>query len=352
MRGIRILGGGLSGLTAAINLAKEGYDVTVYEKNGDVGMRFHGDLQGLENWSEKKDIIEELRWMNVEVNFDCDSFTHIKLTNCAKTRDIHREKPLYYLVKRGSFPGTLDYGLKEQARKSGARILFKETLPPEDADIVATGPVPSKAPAVVKGITFKTRKGDTAVLALNADLAHMGYSYLFTTKGYGCMCAVVFTETNKVSDCFEKTREFFVKEFNLEIQSPKEVGGIGNFSLKKVYRRGTTLYVGEAAGLQDFLWGFGMRYAIESGYLAAKSIIEDKDYEKMAGKRFGKKSKASFVNRYLWERTAEKDYSYLINNAEFVAKNLHSFHHYNLLQRGIYTLALFNLKKKYPQIME
>ena len=53
MKEIKILGAGLSGLTAAINLAKEGYRVDVYEKNKDVGMRFHGDIQGLENWSEK-----------------------------------------------------------------------------------------------------------------------------------------------------------------------------------------------------------------------------------------------------------------------------------------------------------
>ena len=54
MKEVKILGAGLSGLTAAINLAQIGYKVDVYEKNKDVGMRFHGDLQGLENWSKKK----------------------------------------------------------------------------------------------------------------------------------------------------------------------------------------------------------------------------------------------------------------------------------------------------------
>ena len=69
-----ILGAGLSGLTTAINLAKEGFKVDVYEKNKDVGMRFHGDLQGLENWSEKRDVLEELKEMSIETNFDCDPF--------------------------------------------------------------------------------------------------------------------------------------------------------------------------------------------------------------------------------------------------------------------------------------
>ncbi len=46
----KIIGAGLSGLTAAINLAKAGYKVDVYEENKDSGLRFNGDLQGLENW--------------------------------------------------------------------------------------------------------------------------------------------------------------------------------------------------------------------------------------------------------------------------------------------------------------
>jgi phytoene dehydrogenase-like protein len=37
MKEMKILGAGLSGLTAAINLAKEGYRVDVYEKYKDVG---------------------------------------------------------------------------------------------------------------------------------------------------------------------------------------------------------------------------------------------------------------------------------------------------------------------------
>src|SRR5271169_1948660 len=117
MNTIKILGAGLSGLSAAINLARSGYKVEVYEKNKDVGMRFNGDLQGLENWSEKKDIIAELREMNVNVDFDYTPFHRIILTNTVKAREIHWKKPLFYLLKRGSFPGSIDYSLKEQALK-------------------------------------------------------------------------------------------------------------------------------------------------------------------------------------------------------------------------------------------
>ena len=38
-------------------------------------------------------------------------------------------------------------------------------------------------------------------------------------------------------------------------------------------------YVGESGGLQDFMWGFGMRMAVWSGVLAARDILGECDYE-------------------------------------------------------------------------
>jgi flavin-dependent dehydrogenase len=352
MKGLTILGAGLSGLTSAINLARGGYDVDVYEKNKDVGTRFRGDLQGLENWSARKDILEKLREMNIEVDFDCDPFSRVTLTNRSRTKEIVFQRPLFYLVKRGSFSGTIDHGLKTQALELGINIHFEETRSPNEVDIVATGPILEEVPAVVKGIVFKTDVKDAAIVLCNDEFAFKGYSYLLITKGYGCLCTVVTVdELYRVNRCFEKTKAFFARRIGLNMQSPKEVGGVGSFSPKSVYKKGTTLYVGEAAGLQDLLWGFGMRFAVTSGYLAAQSIINNEDYEQIAKKHFENKLKASLVNRYLWEEVASKnDYSLLIYLAEFVKKILHSMHNYNLLQRVAYPMASYHLKKKYPKL--
>jgi len=351
MKGIKILGAGLSGLTAAINLVKKGYKVDVYERNEDVGMRFHGDIQGLENWSEKEDILEELKEMNVDISFDYDPFSKVILTNCSKIKVINSKRPIFYLVKRGSFPGTLDYGLKTQALKLGVDIHFQKTLCPSEVDIVATGPNPKQLVGFVKGITFRTNVKDTAIVAFNDKLAFKGYSYFLVTKRYGCMCTVVQRhEVYRINEYFEKTKEFFVEKLNLDIRPLKEVGGVGSFSLRN-FKKGNTLYVGEAAGLQDFLWGFGIKFAIKSGCLAAQSIIGNKDYEEIAKKYFVNRLKAGVVNRYLWENfLSEKDYSILIDIAEFMKKNLYSMHKYNLLQRMIYPFALVDLKKKYPEL--
>ena len=118
----------------------------------------------------------------------------------------------------------------------------------------------------------------------------------------------------------------------------------------KNFKNGASLYVGEAAGLQDFLFGFGMRYAFASGYLAAQSVIYKKDYEKIADKHFGRQITAGVINRWLWETIlSKKDYSALINFPQLI-ENLYSIQNYNLLQQTLYPLALFSLKKRYFEL--
>ncbi|RLF88431.1 hypothetical protein DRN43_05810 [Thermococci archaeon] len=67
MKKVKILGGGVSGLTCAINLAREGVDVEVYEIRPNSGCRFHGDFQGLENWSSHQDALRDLQGKNIDL---------------------------------------------------------------------------------------------------------------------------------------------------------------------------------------------------------------------------------------------------------------------------------------------
>ncbi len=348
----KILGGGLSGLTAAINLAKAGYKVEVYEKNKDVGMRFGGDLQGLENWSEKKDILEDLEEMNVKTNFDYVPFSAIELRNCKTGRVLKFEKPIVYTVKRGSFPGTFDQHMKKLALKEGVKINFKRSIAPKEADIVATGPEHKRVMAVAKGVTFKTNHKDIIVGLVNDELAFRAYSYLIIAKGYGCLCSSVGGDLKRIGECFEKTKRFFEKKYRLKIKNGKKVGGVATFSFNQKYKSGKTLYVGEAAGLQDFLWGFGMRYAITSGYLAAQSIINKWDYEKVIHKRFKNKLKAGIVNRFLWEKLNRNEYKGVIDHSEALKNHIYSLNNYNIIQRVISPLAVRHINKEYPHIVK
>ena len=43
------------------------------------GKWFDGDFQGLENWSQKTDILDDLNLMNIKINFQCTPLKKLKL---------------------------------------------------------------------------------------------------------------------------------------------------------------------------------------------------------------------------------------------------------------------------------
>ncbi|MGK7370121.1 MAG: NAD(P)-binding protein, partial [Candidatus Halalkalibacterium sp. M3_1C_030] len=116
---IHVIGAGPAGLVAAINLAKNGYPVTVYEMKEDVGTRFNGDYQGIENWSTEEDARQFLEAVGVETNFSFESYADGDFFNPSGEKyNFNMSRPLFYLVERGTSEWSLDQGLKRQALKA------------------------------------------------------------------------------------------------------------------------------------------------------------------------------------------------------------------------------------------
>lgn len=351
---IKILGAGPSGLTAAINLALAGFPVDVFEKRSDTGKRFHGDLQGLENWSDEENVLEQFGRMNIATNFDADPFLKLVITNGYNQRVSHYDHPLCYLVKRGDVDGSLDQGLKQQAFAAGVNIHFRQTIPEEEADIVATGPISRELFAVDKGIVFRTDYEDTNVFLLNDRAAYKGYSYLLITKGYGCLCTVLFDRFPDLDRNFEVARQMLEEMFDFDIRDPQPVAGVGCFSTKNTYQKGETLYVGEAAGLQDLMWGFGIKTAVESGYMAADCIINNRDFAMTAQERFQPKLKATLVDRFVWEILRYKDYRAVVGDGLSTQArssfDLGFMYNYSWLHRLVYPFARWAMRRRYPNL--
>ena len=74
MKTITILGGGIAGLTAAINLKGAGIDVEVHERKKFCGKHTH-DFQFLENWTFQKDALAILKDLNIQTDVDIE-FLH------------------------------------------------------------------------------------------------------------------------------------------------------------------------------------------------------------------------------------------------------------------------------------
>lgn len=311
---VEISGAGPSGLAAAITIAKGGGQVVVHEHNSDVGMRFHGDFQGIENWTTSGDVLEELHSIGIETGFDHAPFREMVIYDPhGRERVLRSPEPFFYLVRRGPAAGMLDASLKEQALSLGVEIRFQEPwhhLP--EGGIVAQGPRGSDAIAV--GYVFETDMADGAFGAISDRLAPKGYSYLLIHKGRGTVSTAMFEDYHNEKVYVDRTVEFFQEKVGLRMKDQRHFGGTGNFLVPRTARKGNILFVGEAAGFQDALWGFGMRYAMLSGYIAGRTVLsgtQDK-YDRLWKPRLGGNLRAGIVNRYTFEKLGDAGYSKLL----------------------------------------
>ena len=305
---IDILGAGLSGLAAATILAKAGKEVHVHEIRKDSGARFDGDFQGIENWTSETDFFEEMKTWGLEPEeFKSNSFDIIDLihpddviTNPVTSGTAFR------VVERGTDEHCIDQGFKRMAISAGAKIHYEVKVNPNDCDIVAAGPKDSSA--IAFGEIFHTDHPNHVAFQLNDKLAPGAYSYLIIIDGIGLICTCLWRKQKKSGRYLNETIAWYESNYELNRIPIKRVGGKGDFSLPEKYIHENKIYVGEAGGLQDFMWGFGMRYAITSGVLAAQSILDQCDYEVEVRKKLVPLIKTSAINRFLMNRIGDRGF--------------------------------------------
>lgn len=295
---IRILGAGPAGLAAAIHLSRNGVPVTVYEKHGTVGSRFSGDLQGLENFSSGDDIVDRLRAYSIDIGPVCTAVRAGMVVGPAAHAVIGSNQPFFYLLERGDFAGSLDVALKEQAVRQGVTIVFNANADPADCDILASGPVRPRIFGY--GQIFRTSCADTAISILDNAVVPGGYAYLLASRGHATLAVIRFGAPRDMRSCLARAVDRFRNLLDFTMEEPKAFAGSGSFCPQYSAVREGKLLVGEAAGFQDYLFGFGMRYALLSGVLAAKSIIDGSDYDRLWRKEFGGQLQVSRINRMFY----------------------------------------------------
>jgi len=313
---VEIVGAGPAGLAAALGIVKQGGRAIVYERRNEVGSRFHDDLQGLENWTTQGDVLEELADIGIETNFSATPFHEAVLFDPGGGRHVYRsEQPMAYIVHRGAVAGSLDLGLKQQALDAGVEIRFGQARGQlAHGGIVARGP--HGADAIGVGYLFDTDMADGAYIALSNTLAPQGYAYLLIQGGRGTLMSWMYDDFHNEQRYLENSVDFFHDRLGLEMEQPRRTGGAANFSYPRSARKGKLLYVGEAAGFQDALWGFGMRYAMLSGHLAARALLTGQDYDRLWQRRLGPLLRAALVNRYIYRRLGNRGYDRLLRSID------------------------------------
>jgi flavin-dependent dehydrogenase len=309
---VHIAGAGPAGLAAAITLARAGREAIVHEARPTVGYRFRRDLQGLENWTVAQDVIAELEALGLSTAFDRTPCRRgVVYDPHGRARIMKSEAPIFYLVERGPGTGTLDSALLAQARALGVTVRFNSRIGPSDAPaVLAAGP--KQADAIAVGYHFDTAMPDGFWVICDDSLAPQGYAYLLVMHGRGTVKSCMFSGFQNRHLYVERTVEAFRRLAGLEMRDPRPHGGVASFRHPPSAPAGDWRLAGEAAGFQDALWGFGMRFAMRSGVLAARALIEHEDYEALCQRELRPWLRTSIVNRALYSLLRNRGYPWFL----------------------------------------
>lgn len=297
---IKILGAGLSGLTAAINLAKAGKAVRIFEKRRAVGEHIFPNLQCLkiEPYKSVQDYFAKhgLEPKNFEhVGLPKDYF----LTRRRSIRLVHKTKDIF--VVRGG-KKSLEYAMFLQAKKLGVGFEFESKATERDVNIVASGP--KKVATAAFGLVYENN-------ALDNEEFLMMFDDRYSPKGWYLYALPTMDGGMEIVNCAAQPYASSVKPLLLKAlrerpelkelvgrQKPVSTfGGFGYFDMPRSAIAEGRLYAGEAAGFQDAFAGFGMEYALMSGKLAADSVIHSVNYDSLWKKELMPRLKLHFAKR-------------------------------------------------------
>lgn len=292
---ITIVGAGLSGLVAAINLRREGYEVEIWEGAKSLGMLedFHPSIH-----ATPIDPARVSRYIGIDIS---PCFIPVKRFRMIVEKEKFDLNPAhYYLVERGGRKTSIDTYLYNLAVDMGVKVLFDHYVRrlediPERA-IVATGFNKDGMEAI--GVPYQNGTGAYARKKLDDPRFEdtlMGWSGKYSTDyGYlsvanGLMFFLVFTRypmtDQNIEDCKRHLEETEGLTFPKWSKHSGHIPVLGKDSLKLF--RGNRVLTGTISGMIDPAGMFGIHGALVAGKIAQLAYT-DTERALVDFKRFNK----------------------------------------------------------------
>jgi hypothetical protein len=303
-----VVGAGLAGLCAAINLRREGYDVRVLERRDGVGGPARdmstGELTYVMADGTPMEVEKISRYIGIDVAPACVPLHSTRIYSFRKRFDIDFPKNVpAVLVERGSRKDSMDMYLYH--------IAAREDLPPKS--IIAAGlfedaykelgiPYVHVEGLFGQGMVADDYDGPNVILYMDRHTQ----DYAFFSTIHGLAGALLFQRKKPLS---QEAKEWFPEQLKKDegIEFPEwhnlDVGVLpmGSINNPRLFS-GRFILAGTLAGAQDPVLLFGVHGALVTGKIAAMALSRPEE----ALKQFRKINllwKLSYLNRLFVELT-------------------------------------------------
>jgi flavin-dependent dehydrogenase len=128
--------------------------------------------------------------------------------------------------------------------------------------------------ALARGLSFALDRSEFSATILCDHLAPRGYIYFLVAEGQATLGTVQVGDLRGSTQRLQAAVDAVERRWEFRVPATAAAwAGHAGFAIPRHCMRGRTLVVGEAAGFQDALFGFGIRStAMLSGALAAISL--------------------------------------------------------------------------------
>jgi len=333
---IKIAGAGISGLSAGIVLAERGFPVQIFEARAEVGSFFSKDVHSLRNYLYDEDILDQYKNFGFSVPPAYPIYNQIRFApDLKKIRIFSDHKPLFYNFFRGNIGiNSLDKHFYSLALEKKVKFFFGVPAKDNEVDIIATG-----APkAMIGGYgrhyrNVKNLEPHTNYVFWEDDYAPKGYIYITPYEDEASVAVVSF-QPEEIPGLEKKfnnliTNHPIVKDL-LEGAEPENIiSGFAHYSNSIQLRTKGQLRTGEAGGFLDAATGFGVHYAIISGYLAANIIAEKNAFS--LEQEIRSELRRQHAKRRKIEKMRNNDYNDAVSNLQLKFKKGISIEEYRMM---------------------
>jgi flavin-dependent dehydrogenase len=279
---IQVYGAGISGLVAAIQCARKGIDVTVYEKEPKIGgsTSCHPSVH-----------MTPMHLAQMEEHLD------IELKSCFSPVESFRgylgdktyvfSPENLYVVERGPRRTSLDFFLYQKALKEGVTVEFSHPLTREalkeipDGSIIATAGYSQLVEALhLPYLLFKQYDTHQKTDHKNSTIAYFGEftsDYGYVSIKDGLLSAQLSGPGNLSEKNLQRFTALVKKTEGIDLTAwsslrssfPKKARRHASYAGK------TFVLAGDVAGFLDPFFGFGITGALISGKIAAVSLLSE-----------------------------------------------------------------------------